>query len=107
MPRRVQRAVGAFVFLTTCFVTPALAMESEYRTYEPGAKHGHRVAPALPAGVTPAPASRDDSRRAIGPAFRTGDGSHRPLAPHLSLDTRPNEFPKQDPGGAGLPVWRW
>ena len=35
MMQRVQRAIGTFFFLTTCFLAPAEAMESEYRPYEP------------------------------------------------------------------------
>lgn len=105
--KQVQWAIGAFVFLTTCFVTPAPAMESEYRPYELAGKHDHPTVPAPHAGATRSPVPLENSRRPTGPALRTGDGSHPIFAPHLSRGIRPGEIPKHDTGGSGLPVWRW
>lgn len=107
MTKRVQRAIGTFVFLTTCFVTPTRAMESENRVYEPAGRHDHPAAPTGDAEVIRSPALLEDSRQPTGPAFRTGDGSHPAIAPYLSRDIRPGEIPRHDTGAAGIPVWRW
>ncbi len=107
MTKRVQRAIGTLVFLTTCVMTPAQGMESEYRAYEPAggihlpsaqAPHGRATPPVVPPEV---------SRNTVGPVFRTGDGSHAPIVPHVQVDHRPGEIPKPHTGGAGFPIWQW
>ncbi len=104
--KRVRRAIGAFV-LTTCYVIPAQAMESEYRPYEPSGRHDHPTVTVPLAGSTRTLVPLKDFRRPTNPTFRTGDGSHPRLVPHLSRDIRPGAIPMHDTGDAGFPVWRW
>lgn len=94
-------------FLTTCFLAPAEAMESEYRPYEPVVRV-HPPPRYVPMGrTTPQVVPPEAMRNAAGPVYRTGDGSHPPFAPHVQADHRPGEIQKPHTGGAGLPIWQW
>ena len=107
MMQRVQRAIGTFFFLTTCFLAPAEAMESEYRPYEPVVRV-HPPPRYVPMGrTTPQVVPPEAMRNAAGPVYRTGDGSHPPFAPHVQADHRPGEIQKPHTGGAGIPIWQW
>lgn len=107
MTKRGQGAIGAFVLLMTCLVTSAGAMESEYRAYEPAGGVHSPSRHALQDRATQPVVPLEASPKAAGPVYRTGDGSHPPVAPHVPVDLRPGDIPKQDTGSAGLSLWRW